>query len=273
VLSSAIALVKGAKLLNMPINDQEAADAILEHEDYAPDDLYKLASIVKRIWSDPGIQQAFLQNSQFQLLDSAKYYLDKVDTLIDDKYVPTDDDILRSRSKTTGIIETEFHVGKTHFRMTDVGGQRSERKKWMHCFQDVTAVIFCDAISSYDQKLDEDNTTNRMQESLRLFNQICNNKWFNDTSIILFLNKKDVFQDKVKIINIDICFPEYKGKQNFEEASKYIQDKFVDQNENPNKKVYPHVTCATDTNNMKHVFNAVKNIILQEAIGDSGLRF
>jgi len=81
------------------------------------------------------------------------------------------------------------------------------------------------------------------------------------------------FKKKIKIINIDVCFPEYKGKQNYEEASKYIEDRFVDQNENPNKKVYPHVTCATDTDNMKHVFNAVKNIILQKALGDSGLRF
>jgi len=62
--------------------------------------------------------------------------------------------------------------------MVDVGGQRSERKKWMHCFQDVTAVIFCVALSEYDLKLYEDDTTNRMHESLKLFKEICNSKWF-----------------------------------------------------------------------------------------------
>eukprot|EP01091_Cochliopodium_minus_P000200 TRINITY_DN10222_c0_g1_i1.p1 TRINITY_DN10222_c0_g1~~TRINITY_DN10222_c0_g1_i1.p1 ORF type:complete len:348 (+),score=119.40 TRINITY_DN10222_c0_g1_i1:132-1175(+) len=265
VLSSAISLVKGANSLNIPISDEEAAEAILEHEDYAPDDLHKLAPIVKRIWSDQGIKRAFEKASSFQLLDSAAYYLDKLDKLIEEKYVPTDDDILRSRSKTTGIIETEFTVGKTIFRMTDVGGQRSERKKWMHCFQDVTAVIFCDAISSYDQKLDEDNVTNRMLESLRLFNQICNNKWFADTSIILFLNKKDIFEEKLKKIPLTVAFPEYTGANTLEAASHYIEKKFVDQNENKNKNVYPHVTCATDTANIKFVFNAVQDIILQEA--------
>lgn len=53
---------------------------------------------------------------------------------------------------------------------------------------------------------------NRMQESLKLFDSICNNKWFTDTSIILFLNKKDLFEEKIKKSSLTICFPEYTGK-------------------------------------------------------------
>lgn len=45
------------------------------------------------------------------------------------------------------------------YRLFDVGGQRSERKKWIHCFEDVTAIIFCVAMSEYDQVLHEDETT------------------------------------------------------------------------------------------------------------------
>lgn len=271
VISSAIALIRGAKSLNIEIKDEEAANTMLEHEDYSPDDLIKLTPVVKRVWSDEGIQSALSQSSQFQILDSAAYYLNKLDDLVADNYIPSDDDILRARSKTTGIIDVEFKVGKTLFRMTDVGGQRSERKKWMHCFKDITAVIFCEAISSYDQKLDEDNKTNRMLESLRLFNQVCNNKWFSDTSIILFLNKKDIFQEKIKTIPITEAFPEYTGANTYEAASKFIEKKFVSQNENRNKTVYPHVTTATDTSNIKFVFNSVKDIILKESISLSGL--
>ena len=72
--------------------------------------------------------------------------------------------------------------------MFDVGGQRSERKKWFHCFDGVTAIIFCAALSGYDLVLEEDNEVNRMIESMKLFSSICNNKWFVTTSIILFLN-------------------------------------------------------------------------------------
>jgi len=51
-----------------------------------------------------------------------------------------------------------------------------------------------------------------MQESLKLFDSICNNKWFTDTSIILFLNKKDLFEEKIKKSPLTICFQEYGGK-------------------------------------------------------------
>ncbi len=81
----------------------------------------------------------------------------------------------------------------------------------MHCFQDVTAVIFCVALSEYDLKLQEDDETNRMHESVKLFKEICNSKWFVDTSMILFLNKKDLFEQKIQHVDLNICFPEYRG--------------------------------------------------------------
>ena len=95
--------------------------------------------------------------------------------------------------------------------MFDVGGQRSERKKWIHCFEGVTSIIFCVALSGYDLVLAEDEEMNRMMESMKLFDSICNNKWFVETSIILFLNKKDLFEQKIKYSPLSICFPEYKG--------------------------------------------------------------
>ena len=95
--------------------------------------------------------------------------------------------------------------------MFDVGGQRSERKKWIHCFEGVTSIIFCVALSGYDLVLAEDEEMNRMMESMKLFDSICNNKWFVETSIILFLNKKDLFEDKIRHSPLSICFPEYKG--------------------------------------------------------------
>lgn len=97
-------------------------------------------------------------------------------------------------------------------RMFDVGGQRSERKKWIHCFEGVTAIIFCVALSGYDLVLAEDEEMNRMIESMKLFDSICNSKWFVETSIILFLNKKDLFEEKIARSPLTICFPEYTGR-------------------------------------------------------------
>jgi len=96
--------------------------------------------------------------------------------------------------------------------MFDVGGQRSERKKWIHCFENVTTILFLVAISEYDQLLFEDETVNRMQEALTLFDSICNSRWFVKTSIILFLNKIDRFKEKLPFSPMKNYFPDYEGK-------------------------------------------------------------
>ena len=74
-------------------------------------------------------------------------------------YLPNEQDVLRSRVQTTGIIETSFRVNKLIYRMVDVGGQRSERRKWIQCFDDVRAVLFICALSGYDMTLFEDGKT------------------------------------------------------------------------------------------------------------------
>ena len=71
-------------------------------------------------------------------------------------FLPTDQDILRTRLRTTGISETIFELGNLTYKMVDVGGQRSERKKWIHVFDNVQVVLFLVAISGYDHVLVED---------------------------------------------------------------------------------------------------------------------
>jgi guanine nucleotide-binding protein subunit alpha len=97
--------------------------------------------------------------------------------------------------------------------MFDVGGQRSERKKWIHCFEAVTSIIFCVALSEYDQVLLEESRQNRMMESLVLFESVINSRWFLRTSIILFLNKTDVFKSKLPKVPLERYFPDYGGKR------------------------------------------------------------
>jgi guanine nucleotide-binding protein subunit alpha len=87
-------------------------------------------------------------------------------------YVPTNQDILRSRRKTVGITEETFDIGRHTYRMFDVGGQRSERRKWIHCFEDVNCILFIVAISGYDQGLLEDFDGVRYTGTSRLFKSL-----------------------------------------------------------------------------------------------------
>ncbi|CAG8466785.1 22994_t:CDS:2 [Racocetra persica] len=135
-----------------------------------------VSNAIKILWADGGVQECFSRSREYQLNDSAKYYFDSIDRISQTDYFPTNQDVLRSRVKTTGITETTFFIGELTYRMFDVGGQRSERKKWIHCFENVTAIVFLVAISEYDQLLLEDETVNRMQEALTLFDSICNSR-------------------------------------------------------------------------------------------------
>nr|BAC39447.1 unnamed protein product [Mus musculus] len=219
---------------------------------------------IKQLWLDPGIQECYDRRREYQLSDSAKYYLTDIERIAMPSFVPTQQDVLRVRVPTTGIIEYPFDLENIIFRMVDVGGQRSERRKWIHCFESVTSIIFLVALSEYDQVLAECDNENRMEESKALFRTIITYPWFLNSSVILFLNKKDLLEEKIMYSHLISYFPEYTGpKQDVKAARDFILKLYQDQNPDKEKVIYSHFTCATDTENIPFVFAAVKDTILQ----------
>ncbi|XP_007499075.1 guanine nucleotide-binding protein subunit alpha-14 isoform X3 [Monodelphis domestica] len=174
----------------------------------------KQVEAIKKLWEDPGIQECYDRRREYQLSDSAKYYLSDIDRIAMPSFVPTQQDVLRVRVPTTGIIEYPFDLENIIFRMVDVGGQRSERRKWIHCFESVTSIIFLVALSEYDQVLAECDNENRMEESKALFKTIITYPWFLNSSVILFLNKKDLLEEKIMYSHLISYFPEYTGDEN-----------------------------------------------------------
>ncbi|KAA0705006.1 Guanine nucleotide-binding protein G(olf) subunit alpha [Triplophysa tibetana] len=145
-----------------PLSDFDYTEEFFEH--------------AKCLWDDEGVKACFERSNEYQLIDCAQYFLDRIDSLRQSDYTPTDQDLLRCRVLTSGIFETRFQVDKVNFHMFDVGGQRDERRKWIQCFNDVTAIIFVAASSSYNMVIREDNSTNRLRESLDLFRSIWTNR-------------------------------------------------------------------------------------------------
>jgi len=293
-------LVQATFSFNIPIEleeNRERAGKINELEQEALLHVHKywnneIADDIQQLWADPGIQKVYEMRNQFQLDDSAAFYFANLDRIKQSDYKPSLEDVVRSRVKTTGIVEMTFALESRTVTLIDVGGQRNgkfnwphllihchlhwnptiERKKWIHCFEGVTAIIFVTSLSEYDQRCYEDDSTNRMQESLLLFDEICNSRWFMDTSIILFLNKIDLFQQKIKKTDLAQFFPEYEGGKNFESAANFIRSKYEEKNRNPrHKTIYSHFTCATDTQQLAKVFDSIKDIILNKAFESASL--
>jgi len=209
-----------------------------------------------------------MRQSNIYIPDAAPHFLKHVTRVMDENLIPTTEDILYTRIKTMGVSDLTIEIEGNKFKLIDMGGQRSERRKWIHYFSEVTAIIFCLALSEYNLVLEEDPTVNRMLESLQLFREICNSFWLHQAALILFLNKTDLFQEKITKVNINVCFPDYKGASEFNEASDFIEKKFLHVDKTGRKKIYPHKTIATDTGNVQFVFQAVRDRIIQMAVSE-----
>jgi len=240
-------------------------------EDHFKKNLETVRENIGILWKDKGIQHTWGNRSQFQIQDSASFFFKDINRLTKADYIPSDEDVLRVRIRTTGIVEQEFMLKNNKFQIFDVGGQRNERKKWIHCFEEVTGVMFLAALSAYDQRLYEDDNMNRMMEALDLFKQICNSRWFKKTVMILFLNKKDLFKEKIKKTPITVCFPDYKGPQEEHDSRNHIKEQFENQNERENKDLYVHFTCAIEKKNVEKVFDDVKKSVIKKNLAEAGL--
>ncbi|KAJ7275897.1 guanine nucleotide binding protein, alpha subunit [Mycena rebaudengoi] len=233
----------------------------------------EMADAIEVLWRDPAIARVLDEHqSEFYLMDSAAYFIDAIQRLAQLDYTPTQEDVLRARAQTTSITETRFNMRGLSIYMFDAGCQRSERRKWIHCFESVTSIIFCTALSEYDQVLLEEKGQNRMQESILLFESVINSRWFlrTSTSIIMFLNKIDVFRGKLTKVPLERYFPDYTGGPDFRKAAKYILWRFMQENR-ARLGVYPHLTQATDTANIRLVFTAVKETVQQNALTGTGI--
>ena len=178
-----------------------------------------------------------------------------------------EEDVLRARLRTTQVTVERYKIDGVQFEVCDVGGQRAERRKWLNCFSEVNAVIFVAALSEYDQKLAEAKTMNRMVEALSLFGSIAKNVHFERTPVMLFLNKKDIFEEKIQYSDIGRVshFSDYGGPPcDFDYGVLYFIQKFEEQLEGEFSDNFIHVTNATDTTNMEFVLNAIRMIIMRD---------
>ncbi|ETO00839.1 hypothetical protein RFI_36601, partial [Reticulomyxa filosa] len=165
---------------------------------------------IKTLWADDAIKKAFCNRTNLGIVDSCPYFFDNIERIGVNDYEPTEEDILLARIPTTGTIqnicvcvcgggagggkkkkkkkgirESTFKVEDNAFDLFDVGGQRSERSKWIHCFDNVNAVLFVASLNCYDQNLFEDEDVNAMDESLGLFNEVINSRYFKKRQTIL----------------------------------------------------------------------------------------
>lgn len=249
----------------------------------------ELSEEIEKLWKDPAIQETYARGSELQLPDCANYFMEHLRRLSDVNYIPTKEDVLYARVRTTGVVEIQFSpVGENKksgevYRLFDVGGQRNERRKWIHLFEGVTAVVFCAAISEYDQVLYEDENRNRMMETKELFEWVLKQPCFEKTSIMLFLNKFDIFEKKVHKVPLSTCewFKDYQpvssGKQEIEHAYEFVKKKFEElyyqctAPEHVDRVFKIYRTTALDQKLVKKTFKLLDETLRRRNLFEAGL--
>ncbi|KMY93282.1 G protein alpha q subunit [Drosophila simulans] len=227
---------------------------------------------IKTLWKDAGIKECYNRRREYQLTDSTEYFLNDIARIERSDYQATDQDILHVRAPTTNIVEYPFNLDGFLIRLVDVAGQRTERRKWIHCFSNVTSLMFLVAMSEFDLTLAESENENRMMESKALFHHIISFEWFQHSSVILFLNKEDLFKQKILSTHLADYFPEYNGpKKDARAGREFIRQMFTSVKTDPYKLIYSHFTVATNTENIKFVFTAVKDTILESHLSETNL--
>jgi len=202
----------------------------------------------------------------------SEYYWSNASRFAQHDFIPTTEDIMRSRVKTSGIQTVDFLVERLKFTIIDVGGQRSERRKWLHCFDNVTAIIFLTALDEYDMVLEEDDEISRLSESLSLWSEVTASHYFQPLVWILFLNKSDSLKKKIEQNSLHKYFDDISEEdgKNQDKCVEYFHKQYTEKYNGVNP-FYTYTTCALDTKNCRKVFDAIYRSILAEALQNVSL--
>ncbi|ETO16931.1 guanine nucleotide-binding protein alpha-16 subunit, partial [Reticulomyxa filosa] len=198
----------------------------------------RLVVNMQRLWNEV--------KAKFQIPDNVEHFLDRIKEIADPNYIPTFNDYVlcfffflkkkkKEKKKSTCYSEevffTKTHDTEVRFQFIDVGGQRSERRKWMKFVkEELDCVVFVIGMSDYDLKCFEDNQTKRLDEALAMFTELATTQFFDRKSLIIFFNKFDLFEEKLTKVSFKVAFSDIRDEeaQDPKLVCKFFKQKFLD---------------------------------------------
>jgi len=239
----------------------------------------KLVKALRRVWKEKAIRNIYRRRQRFktrQLDDSAVYMLKNIDRILDTKeeFIPSGKDIVNCRQRTIGIVEGEFIINRQIFKVVDVAGQRGSRSRWIPLFSSANACLFVASLAGYNRYLLEEEEVGKLRifEALELFEDIVNQRPLRKVPIILFLNKVDLFEKEIKTVSLRRAFPQYSGEgSDLKESVRFIEHRFRKCVKDPNRPLYIHTTCATDTQQVEKLVDSVTKIVVKQQLAAANL--
>ncbi|KAL6302560.1 G-protein alpha subunit [Sparassis latifolia] len=214
------------------------------------------AEDMRAIWEDPIVQE-MLARRRINMEATPGFFLNDLDRIAARDYQPSDDDVVRARLRTLGVQEynIRFETGPaagSEWCLYDVGGSRTQRHAWFPYFDDCDAIIFLAPINCFDERLTEDRHVNRLEDSFMLWKAICSSKLLAKTQMVLFLNKCDLLEQKLRAgVKVSEYVRSYGDRANdVQTVSKYFAQHFKEifrRNSPEPRQFKVHMTSVIDT--------------------------
>jgi len=225
-----------------------------------------------------------LKRRRIDMENNAGFFLNDIDRIASTSFIPSDDDVVRSRLRTVGVQEYRISLnpsnsksGPKEWVLYDVGGSRTMRRAWIPFFEDVNAIIFLAPISCFDEKLLEDPNVNRLNDSIGLWKAIIASRMLQNTTMVCFLNKCDILKRKLRSgIQFRSFVKDYGDKPNdVSPVVKFIKERFkniaVKYTVNPHRMTYIYTTSVTDTKATATTLKSVRDSIFREHLAEAGV--
>jgi len=240
-----------------------------------------IQAAVKQLYPDPAIQNVLHNHAEQLTIKHLPYFYEHMQRITADDFAPTDEDILRCRQRTAGASSVSIYIDKNYFEFFDIGGQKPERAKWEQVLGDnkFAAILYFVAADEFDvgdEEKEYDRT--KLEISSFIFSEIVNSNIIEaDVPIILFLNRRDLLEERLKDdmawASFGKRFPKYEGTRDARQILDYIRDMFMTlvkdmSTANPIKH---HYTCALDTESLVMLWRVVREYLLKLALRDIGV--
>ncbi|KAJ7928537.1 guanine nucleotide-binding protein alpha-4 subunit [Mycena leptocephala] len=217
--------------------------------------LHACSEDIIRLWNDPTVKEV-LRAHRLRLEDMAGFFLDSIERVTALSYEPTDEDILKARLKTLGNMVPQSWV------VYDVGGARS-----LPFFDTVQCILFLSPLSCFDQVLAEDETVNRLEDSILLWKTIVSSPLLKET---IFVQAK--LQSGQKFNEYVVSYGD--RPNDFEHTSQYMKKKFtmIAKQFSPEPRgFYTYFTSVTDQQSTSDILGSVRDMLVRQNLTKSRL--
>lgn len=231
------------------------------------------------LWKDSAIQNMWSKRDELFVMNNiASFLSSNLEDIVHEAYLPDNNAILNTRMQTSGIRKETFCVDSHLIHLVDLGGQRSERRKWDRTYEESHGVLFITALSEFDMVMWETNKDNRMQDSMDIFQSLMQEESLNNTQMIIFFNKSDLLREKLKSgkdLRDVTLFSDYSGKKcDFDDSIAYFTKKFEDiyykYHKRGKDELIIHVTSAIDPVSMKRVLENIAPKVVERQLSAMG---